>query len=748
MRKSIDIGAPLAALTALALLSACGGGGVDSTPTPSPTPSPAPTPTPTPAAINYDTTEYDNSSGPVAHGAITAYEAGASGADITVGIIDTGIALNNAEFTGRISSASATFNGEASVQDVDGHGTAVATVLAGARNNQKTLGMAWGATIMALRTDDLSDCDADGCTHSTLAIRQALNHAVSNGASVVNISLGGDGADQGLINAVNQATAAGVIIVISAGNDSAAAPDGFATSLADPSISHGLVIIATSSNTDGAHSSFANGAQGYENVTLSALGEGVRAQDQTGTEYLWDGTSLSAPQVAGAIALMLDAFPNLTPRQVVDRLLATAQDSGDTGPDALFGMGILDIAAAFAPAGATTLGSSKTPLSLADNGALSSAMGDAGGSAGAQAVAIDALGRAYRVELQRTLTPGAPRAVLTPLHSAPSRGAALSLGAFSGAISFTDTAPRFDRFGDSINITAPRSVSGHIAMRLSPDLSVGMALRQQGQDMAALLGDTTTPNRHFLAAQTAGTSLGFTPLPDFAMALNHRLSPRLNLSLSGENGALDDSDALRPSALHETRHYQTISATFGWNARPVSLSLSVSMLNENNSLLGARLASFFGVTSGRTLFADARSDIALPGHWSLALAARRGWTGALHGGHADIRTFAWSADIGRTGLLHRQDRFGLRLAQPLRVVSGGIDALLPVTQDYATGQSTWQLQRINLSPSGREIDAEISYARSMASGWLSLNGYMRRQPGHIARASNDIGGAIRFTVGY
>ena len=112
-------------------LAACGGGGgVNSTPTPSPSPTPTPSPSPTPTAINFDTAEYRRSNGAVFHEAITAWQEGASGEGVTVGVIDTGIDIPNPEFSGRISSASRAFGGNSSYQDEDGHGTAVTGVLA------------------------------------------------------------------------------------------------------------------------------------------------------------------------------------------------------------------------------------------------------------------------------------------------------------------------------------------------------------------------------------------------------------------------------------------------------------------------------------------------------------------------------------------------------------------------------------------------------------------------------------------
>jgi hypothetical protein len=124
---------------------------------------------------------------------------------------------------------------------------------------------------------------------------------------------------------------------------------------------------------------------------------------------------------------------------------------------------------------------------------------------------------------------------------------------------------------------------------------------------------------------------------------------------------------------------------------------------------------------------------------------RRGWTSFDSG---EFTTAAYSFDLAKYGLLQGRDRLGLRIAQPLRVESGGVSMLLPTGYDYATGVATSSIQQLGFSPSGREIDAELSYSTSLGRGWLGANIFARRQPGHVAIADPDMGAAIRYSLGF
>jgi subtilisin family serine protease len=319
----------LAGVMLLALMtSACGGGGgVNSTPTPpspitQPDPPVAPTPTPpapvVPPTVNYNDAEYARSNAAFAADALTAYNAGATGAGVKIAVLDSGLTDPSGQFTGRIDPASRDMVGNRGITDPDGHGTSVTAVAAAGRNGSDILGVAFNATVIALRTDDIGSCaSSNGCAHDDSVLAQGVDLARQSGARVINMSLGGSPASRALVAAIGRATAAGVIIVISAGNDATANPDPLAQ-VANTAQANGLVIIAGSHGTQNdtyAISDFSNRAGSFGQYYLTALGYRVRAFDQTGGAFLFSGTSYSAPAIAGAVALLAQAFPNLTGRR-------------------------------------------------------------------------------------------------------------------------------------------------------------------------------------------------------------------------------------------------------------------------------------------------------------------------------------------------------------------------------------------------------------------------------------------------
>ena len=778
----------LSGLLAL-LVAGCGAGGGTvapipappaPAPAPAPTPAPTPTPTPTPGPTNFDTAEYRRSDGPEQHGAITAWQAGASGAGVTVGVIDSGFDQDSPELAGRFHPLSTDVTGSGrgyDEVDSDGHGTNVVQFLLGARNDRATMGMAWGATLLALRADRPGSCtttgsaDESGCRFEDRYIAAGVDRAMTAGARVINISLGGSSPSLVLREAVARATAAGVIVVVSAGNEGKSTAAGDDPDNPDPlaqglqSVGNGLVIIAGSHNEAGAFSAFSNRAGDFAASFLSALGERVCCDFENGDfrrevrddgtfVFLLNGTSFAAPQVAGAAALLADAFPNLTGRQIVNLLLESARDAGAAGADPIYGRGILDIARAFAPRGATSLAGTAVPVDLAAGiGTLSGAMGDAAGRVGADAVLVDGYGRAYRADLSRLVSDPLPRRRLEPALTGYARTFVAGDERFSLRYSlrpggvFQAAAPF-----DGQDTARARALAASVAVRIDPQsrLALGFA-----GDAAGLLARPTDGRASFLVADDAESLRLIGLAPQVGGAFARRIGEAAHLGIAWDAGLLRPDHRggtwLEQRLRVDDPRFQRLTATLDWGRGPVDLGLAAGWLAEEETLLGARFATGFG-GGADSLLLDARARLHPARGWTLGAAWREGWSwtragGLLRNGPA-MRSRAWALDVERRGALTAGDRLALRLSQPLRVRRGGVTYLLPVGYDALSGAVTQGPVLLSLAPTGQELALEGAWHVPLGPAALTLNGYWRRQPGHIAAADDDLGAAVRLWLGF
>jgi hypothetical protein len=747
----------------LVLLAGCGGGGgaVNSIPAPTntiPTAPAAPaTPpvtgptvinpkaSPTAPPANYDDAQYQLSNAATAINAVTAYKAGVNGDGTTIAIVDTGVSEVGSEFAGRISSASRGFSGNTDFKDPDGHGTAIAGVAAAARNGSDIQGIAWGATIMALRADSSASCGTtDGCKFSDSALAAAVDYARTSGAKVVNLSLGGSAANGLLAGAIQRATAAGIIVVVAAGNDGSAGPDAFAQ-IASSQGANGLVIIAGSHDASGTISSFSDRAGSFGQYYLTALGERVRSFNQKGEDFLYSGTSFSTPAIAAAVALLEQAFPTLTPAQIVDVLYRSATDAGATGTDDVYGRGLLNLTKAFQPIGITSLAGSAVPVSAGQTTILAPAMGDAsmGAAALGSAIILDSYGRAFRMGIAgRTVRLGNAQPLRDGLRSnLMSRATSL------GAVAVSTTVAR--RFADAPweglaqrglagNEERIRPSSGAIVTRLGAGFAIGSAFGEGGTSLAARLDDRSGEGS-FLSARSPSADM--TRSPQFALAMR-RSSGGIDVRMDAERGRMARASlSSEPDAT-----YAQMRIGVGRRLGRLSMSGYAGTLREAHSLLGSQLAPAMGSGASTTRFVDIDAQYDLGGGWAANGAFRRGWTQRQSGGvlaSADLRSAATSL-----GLIHEgsESRVGLRMARPMRVTGGGLRLSVPTSYDYATGAIGYDSGFIGLAPKGRETDLEANAGLRFGAGWLETNLFWRSQPGNVAAAAEDLGLGLRYNL--
>jgi len=354
----------LAWLMAMTLgLSACGGGGGNVKPTPPVKPPPPPPP---PPATPSDQPPVDAQL--VITHADAAHAQGYSGAGVTIGVVDSGIMRNHPALAGRVKQELIYLDpvvNNTAVDDVVGHGTWVSQIAAGQAFDKFPGGIAPGASLISARiiSDKEPEDDGSGQGNEVTAddaafFAQTLGPAmIETGVDVMNNSWGGIYWDTAKPT-INQAFAEayepfvldhGGLVVFAAGNESRSDPSDIAAlpSVA-PQLEKGwLVAVAVDSNQPDQLASYSNACGKAMDYCLAAPGNVIVAdKDATtsGQQTYWvvRGTSLAAPQISGAAALVWEAYPYFDNDLVRQTLLGTADDLGAPGTDEIFGHGELN----------------------------------------------------------------------------------------------------------------------------------------------------------------------------------------------------------------------------------------------------------------------------------------------------------------------------------------------------------------------------------------------------------------------
>ncbi len=255
---------------------------------------------------------------PAAH----ALDPAATGAGVTVGILDTGIADHEDLRIQRDAGTNCTTTGGPDdTGDVRGHGTHVAGTVAALDNEDGVIGVAPEATLVPIKV--LGD---DGSGKWSWIIC-GLDHAARTGIDVANLSLSGSGSWNGvpcpgsasLHMAVCRAIAAGTTVIVAAGNNTADA------STRVPAAYPEAITVSAIDDRDGTPTSdvFASFSNYGSRVDIAAPGVYITSTVNTGGYDTKSGTSMAAPHVAGVAALVVAANPDILPAAVLDHLLTT-----------------------------------------------------------------------------------------------------------------------------------------------------------------------------------------------------------------------------------------------------------------------------------------------------------------------------------------------------------------------------------------------------------------------------------------
>jgi subtilisin family serine protease len=244
------------------------------------------------------------------------------GDDVRVAVIDSGIDAASSELAGNVAE---TFDTLATPMKPHKHGTAIAGLIAA---HGKLMGAAPDARILAVRA---FDPDGEGAKGTTFNILKGLDWAAAHGARVINMSFAGP-SDPELHRSLAAAHKKGIVLVAAAGNAGPKSPPLYPA--ADPD-----VIAVTATDAD--DKLFEQSNRG-DYVAIAAPGADILVVNAEGGYEALSGTSFSAAEVSGIVALMLQREPALSPDKARDILMATAKDLGPKGRDPLFGAGLAD----------------------------------------------------------------------------------------------------------------------------------------------------------------------------------------------------------------------------------------------------------------------------------------------------------------------------------------------------------------------------------------------------------------------
>ena len=754
----------------------------------------------------FETAEYQNQPGLAMINAAWAYARGArqsnrdagfgsgTGQGVTVGAIDSGLDATYADFSaqGKVDPASIS---TASGGSGAAHGTFVSSIAVGARGEMggqilPTHGVAFDAT---LRFRAIGAGTAPPIYNpvdlTTLmdGLGDRLVFQFHNGAAaVVNVSVNFPSdpatytpqligtAFPNIIAALRQSSvdqADRTIYVVAAGNargraltanpDGTANTDGPTANASSPEVlamlPYGapelqdqlLAVVSVDSSelplTEGVISSFSNRCGLAAAWCLAAPGRDVRGADtRTGETRLWSGTSFAAPHVTGAIAVLIDFFGDrLGHHEIVQRLLATANKSGDYADQAIYGQGLLDLKAATEPVGATSL---LTGTGLSGPSVAASATrllnGVAFGDAWANAF------RDHVLSVFDELDAPFP-ARLTDFVSSPARG--LLFDAALSQLGRTDL-PHHRVLDNGVNLSFSSSTflaSGAVQLGSLSDrrrwfasygVHPGLAISSHTR------GYSLSPTRkdEFLAPwlgfATDGLSVGaMLPFGSF------------NLAVAGFDGYqtdefADDRNAIFNATLsdegedHRSRNQGfvlnlTSSGSSSW------FGFQLGLVNEASGLVGSSGVGALKLGENmQTWFAGGTTGWTF-GSWQAVASAYVGLTqaddevsGSLFVDMSSLISSTMSFGVMRPDIFSRGDRFSLFITQPLRVESGAASLRFAVARTRY-GDVILSETQADLAPSGREIEIEASYFYPLsAASKLTLAAGVIRDRGHEAGA--------------
>ncbi len=492
-----------------------------------------------------------------------------------------------------------------------------------------------------------------------------------------------------------------------------------------------LVVVATDqSNTI---TDFSNGCGVTKSFCLAAPGQMIKSTDGgAGSAYVdLPGTSMAAPHVTGAIAILADMYPNLLdkPENISQILLETATDLGAEGVDDVYGHGLLNLQDATGPLGNINIadehfGSSGTPY---NGGAVIEtpvAFGDALATQNVQIGGVDKFDRVFMLHL--------------PIQSKDMAGDTLSHYAHKSLPAATSSVNRAglsligDKDSDNNIINSGLSYSANNgAGQIHAQLQMNMDVQRPTTGASAPLGY----DKYFNAMAFAGKT---------------RERMALNMSSARDEKGQTVSSDIQMDRDDQNRLTMISSSTSTHRLGKALASFTLGGMSEEGRVMGGELSGPLSVSSSHTIFA--KSKLTLP------LGKLGHLVGFYEIGSTDIKFkhdnlvdadrmttdsygLTWNMDAGA-----HQHVF-ITLHRPVAVTSGQLrfNTLNGYTDDGDYRQSVLSY---NMAPHAREAALLAEYRRQFFPGGQVILGLSHQQNAHNIAGVENSGGFMRAEMDF
>lgn len=697
------------------------------------------------------------------------------GGGVQVAVIDDGVDSTHIDLDANVVFDGQIVPGQTALEAgavADEHGTAVAGVIAAEKNDNGFHGVAFNAKIASY---DYSSFASAASVNADLLNNAALFVDAASGAGdrspagesdVMNFSWGIDSlstdpaqiADPVLSDAVGEigdalarAAARGKILVFAAPNGQNTPTGVLEDFVVDDRIEGlGIAVVAV----DGNNNRVSAGCGRLAEFCLAAPGVAVDVTLPGNQVDELNGTSFAAPLVAGSAAVVKAAFPGVSSRDVVNRLLTSA--TAIPGQDV--GQGLLNLEAALAPAGRLSVntGRSISDAKVAiEDSQISLGSGLAlGGDAEAllnDAIVFDEQDFPFAVDLQRNVE---RRSRSTGLDGFV--GADRSLSAMQttdyGSISLAldedqrVEAPYRAEFDESDVALREEKTDPKVRLRSELADGVGMFMSLNGTGTTDLVLDQSLAADQGAFFQQGAFLAPFERLAGLQSGGGtvYEMSDKTRVAVSAfaaaDDEALTKVNMQKVELMHRTEGDIEFRAGYG-------------LLQEEGGVLGSATTGAFGAgTSSDTQYVNLSLKAPVTERLSLFGAYNQGRSSTSAGSSlldnfSTTRSEAFGAGLVMQGLVEDGDGFSFMVGQPLRVTSGSADVTVAVgrTED---GQVQTRTARADLAPDAREISTEAVYSFALddEAHDLSTGTFVRFNPDNDPDASPDIGFGVKYRL--